>query len=113
MLYYTYIYPHLIYCIPIWGGGQCTSVNKVAAFQKKAAYLICNLIQITNLNYLARVHPAAHVHKLLLISELFIYQLMKLMLDIYYKKGAVKYNLITNIFAFLNVPMRISGAILC
>ena len=32
---------------------------------------------------------------------------MKLMHDIYYNNGAVKYNLTTNIFAFLNVPMRI------
>ena len=32
---------------------------------------------------------------------------MKLMHDTYYNNGAVKYNLITNIFAFLNVPMEI------
>ena len=34
---------------------------------------------------------------------------MKLMHDMYYNNGAVKYNLITNIFAFLNVPMGIQS----
>ena len=32
---------------------------------------------------------------------------MKLMHDIYYNNGAVKYNLIINNFAFLNIPMGI------
>ena len=34
---------------------------------------------------------------------------MKLMHDIHYNNGAVKYNLITNIFALLNVPMGIQS----
>ena len=78
MLYYAYKYPHLIYCMPIWGGGHSTYVNKVAVLQKKVVCLI------RNLNYLARVHPAAYELKLLLILELFIFQLTKLMHDIYY-----------------------------
>ena len=77
MLYHAYIYPHLTYCMPIWGGGHSTYVNKAAVLQKKAVRLICNL------NYLAHVHPAAYEHKLLFIPELFIFQLMKLMHDIY------------------------------
>ena len=87
--------------MPIWGGGHSTYVNKIDFLQKKAIRLICNL------NYLAHVHLAAYEHKLLLMPELFIFQLMKLMHDVYYNNGAMKYNLITNIFDFVNVPMGI------
>ena len=101
MLYYANGYAHLTYCMLIWGSGHSTFVNKVAVLQKKAARLICNL------KYLAHVHPAAYEHELLLLPELFIFQLMKLMHDIHYNNGAIKYNVITNIFVFLNVPMGI------
>ena len=87
--------------MPIWGSGHSTYVNKVAVLKKKAVRLICNL------NYLAHVHPAAYEHKLLLVPELFIFQLMKSMHEIYYNNDVVKYNLITNIFAFLYVSMGI------
>ena len=67
MLYFAYIYPHLTYCMPLWGGGHSTYVDKVAVLQKKAVHLICNL------NYLAHVYPAAYEHELLLLPELFIF----------------------------------------
>ena len=82
--------------MPIWGGGHSTYVNKVAVLQKKTVRLICNL------NYLAHVHPAAYKHKLLLILELFIFQLVKLMHDMCYNNGAVRYNLITNNYLCLS-----------
>ena len=82
MLYYAYIYPHLTYCMLIWGGGQQSC---------------CSSKESCNLNYLAHVHPTAFEYKLLLIPELFIFQLMKLMYDAYYNNGAV--NIISSLIS--------------
>ena len=33
-LYYTLIYPHLIYCVRIWGSAKETALNKLFLLQK-------------------------------------------------------------------------------
>ena len=42
MKYYSLLYPHLFYGIPIWGNADETHLNSLIKLQKKAIRLICN-----------------------------------------------------------------------
>jgi hypothetical protein len=42
MIYYSLIYPHLLYGIPIWGNADDTHINPLLILQKKAVRLILN-----------------------------------------------------------------------
>ena len=41
-LYYALFYPHLIYCIEIWGHGYLSNLNSIYLIQKKILQIICN-----------------------------------------------------------------------
>ena len=40
MLYYTLIYPYLIYCIIVWGGACTTNLNRLQILQNRAVRLV-------------------------------------------------------------------------
>ena len=42
MIYYSLIYPHLLYAIPIWGNSDQTHIKPLFILQKKAVRLILN-----------------------------------------------------------------------
>ena len=42
MIYYSLIYPHLLYGIPIWGNADNININPLLILQKKAVRLILN-----------------------------------------------------------------------
>ena len=42
MIYYSLIYPHLLYGIPIWGNADDIHINPLLILQKKAVRLIMN-----------------------------------------------------------------------
>ena len=42
MIYYSLMYPHLLYGIPIWGNADDTLINSLLLFQNKAVRLITN-----------------------------------------------------------------------
>ena len=42
-LYYSFIYPYMIYCNHVWGTACITHLNKIIIIQKKAIRIICNI----------------------------------------------------------------------
>ena len=34
-IYYSLIYPHLVYAIPVWGSACATEMNKILVLQKE------------------------------------------------------------------------------
>ena len=39
-IYYSLIYPHLVYAIPVWGSACATEMNKILVLQKRAIQVI-------------------------------------------------------------------------
>ena len=42
-LYYSFVYPHLIYCIEVWGCAHKTYLIPILKMQRKALRIICSL----------------------------------------------------------------------
>ena len=40
-LYYSFVYPHLCYCIEIWGSAHKTHIDRLFKLQKKCVRIIC------------------------------------------------------------------------
>ena len=59
MIYYSLIYPHLLYGIPIWGNADNIHLNPVLILQKKAVRIILNKHRNIHTNYEL---PQATVH---------------------------------------------------
>ena len=68
-LYYSLVYPHLTYCILIWGGTYRTHLSDIELLQKKLVRLI------TNSEYLAHSKPLFYQTGILNIFELYEYHL--------------------------------------
>ena len=68
-LYYSLVYPHLTYCILVWGGTYRTHLFNIELIQKKLVRII------TNSEYLAHSKPLFHQTGILKIYELYEYHL--------------------------------------
>ena len=68
-LYYTFIYPYLLYCILIWGGTHKTHLNDILLLQKKVVRII------TKSDYLAHTDPLFYSTGILKIDDLYKFQL--------------------------------------
>ena len=68
-LYYSLVYPYLIYCVLIWGGTFRSYLDKILLLQKKIVRII------TNSEYLAHSDPLFHRTGILKIQEIYDYQL--------------------------------------
>ena len=66
-LYYSLIYPHLIYCILAWGCAKPTFLHPLIMLQKRIARLL------TDSAYYAHRDPLFNKFKMLKIKDLFIY----------------------------------------
>ena len=66
-LYYSLIYPHLIYCILAWGSAKPTFLYPLIMLQKRIARLL------TDSAYYAHSDPLFNELKMLKIKDLFIY----------------------------------------
>jgi hypothetical protein len=64
MVYFAYVFPHITYCLTLWGNAYNVHLNKVFVLQKAAIRLICKAPK------LAHVTPLASSLKLLLLPEL-------------------------------------------
>ena len=68
-LYYSLVYPYLIYCVLIWGDCAPTHLNKIFLIQKKIIRLI------TSSNYLDHTLPLFYRTKILTVSDIYKYNL--------------------------------------
>ena len=68
-LYYSYIYPYLIYCIEIWGISPQTHLNLILLMQKK-------IIRITTFtSYHAHTAPIFRDLEILTIDKLIVHRI--------------------------------------
>ena len=68
-LYYTFVYPHLIYCIAIWGKATAQNIWPLLKLQKMAIRII------TNTKKWARSTPIFKAHNMLKLPELYDYNI--------------------------------------
>ena len=80
-LYYSFIYPYLIYCVTAWGGTYSTHIEPLRIIQKRA------IRTINKKPYLYHTEPLFSSTKILKIDDVFI-----LMVCIYiYKNNLISY----------------------
>ena len=82
LLYFAYVYPHLCYCMAIWGSAAGVHINRVLVMQK------CAIRLMLGIGRLDHVKPLAYVNNLLLVPELYEMQLAVNM----YKSCVLCYN---------------------
>ena len=75
MLYYSLIYPYLLYCINIWGGAYASHLNPLIILQKRAIRVICNA------PYLGHSTPLFYATKILKLVDIYKYNLSIYMFD--------------------------------
>ena len=92
LIYYAYIYPFLVYCIPVWGHGHVTYLNRLHVLHKKI------LRSVFNLHYNAHVACFARQHSLLFVQDIYKVRLAKLMFCIlnYVALGYCKFQAVFN-----------------
>ena len=66
-LYYSLVYPYLIYCNQIWGGTYDTHIEKIFLLQKKIIRVI------TNQPFLAHTNHLFYNSKILKVHDIYIY----------------------------------------
>ena len=74
-LYYTLIYPHLLYNITIWGNANQSDISKTITLQKKSIRII------NKAKYNNHTEPLFKENKILKIQDLYEMQVMKFMLE--------------------------------
>ena len=94
LIYFAYIYPYIMYCLPAWGGTHATHLNRILLLQKKAIRLIFNV------DYNFHVATLVHSNNLLLFNDIYVMKLATVMHAVYYNNTAEKYILPTNLFMF-------------
>ena len=66
-LYYSLIYPYLLYCNTVWGGTSRSLLRSLELLQKKAIRIV------TNSDYLAHSSPLFHACKILKLNDIYLY----------------------------------------
>ena len=66
LLYFAYVYPHICYCVIVWGSAAAVHLNRVLVLQKCAVRLTLGV------GRLEHVKPLAFINNLLLLPELYI-----------------------------------------
>ena len=73
-IYYSLIYPHLIYAVQVWGSACKTELNKLLVLQKKAVRMMTFNDQIPQIpGPLYNSNPLFYVLKILKIDDIFMY----------------------------------------
>ena len=68
-LYYTFVYPYLIYCIPVWGGTYETHMKPLFIMQKRTIRII------NNATYLSHTTPLFNSNKILKLKQIYEFRL--------------------------------------
>ena len=76
-MYFTFIYPYLIYCIEVWGNAQHTHLDPLIKIQKKS------IRTITFSHYLAHTEPLFERLNILDIKKLVIQRISLIMFKKY------------------------------
>ena len=72
-LYYSFIYPYLIYCNQIWGSTYVSNTDKLFKLQKRAIRII------SNMPWRAHISPLFDHLKILPLHKIYIYKIGTLM----------------------------------
>ena len=93
-LYYSLIYPHLLYAIQVWGFAFDTNINKLKVLQKR----VIRMMSFNDLNYSDNnsqlVHSAPLFKKLniLRINEIFEFQIIRFVYDCLHKISPTQFH---------------------
>ena len=72
-LYYSLVYPYLIYCISVWGSTYSSNLNRIFLLQKKVIRIM------SRSSYLAHTDPLFKQLKILKLHNLYLFQVGKFM----------------------------------
>ena len=75
LLYYSFVYPHILYGLLCWGKGEPTLLHQTFLLQKRA---VCIL---SKAKYNSHTEPLFKKHKILKLHDLFEYVSLKFMFD--------------------------------
>ena len=92
-LYFSLVYPYLIYCITVWGSTYQTNLKGVITLQKKV------IKNISNLPFNAHTDNLFRDHQILKFNDIYLFQTAKFMF--LYMKGLLP-NTFTNMFTLTN-----------
>ena len=81
LLYDSFIQPHLLYGLPIWGGCSNQNKKRIVNIQKRA------IRTITKSYFTAHTEPRLKSNKLLKFDDLYKQQCLKLTFDCYHKQA--------------------------
>ena len=76
-LYYSFIYPYLVYCNHVWGNASLCYLNKLSVLQKRAIRIIAGVRPRTS------THPLFQELKLLNLHQLNVYLIARLMYKVH------------------------------
>ena len=81
ILYYSLVYPYLIYCVSVWASTYPTNLNRITILQKRLVRIIANK------PFDAHTKPLFKELQILQFTDIFLFQLGKFMY--LFKKGLV------------------------
>jgi hypothetical protein len=106
MIYFAYLYPHMVYCLPAWGGSHITYTNRVLLLQKRALRLL------SGAPFLAHSELLAYQNKLLLFHDIYRVCMFRLIHSIYYTASRTKYNMQNDLFVRKEVNFNLRNSVL-
>ena len=86
LLYDSFIQPHILYGLPIWGGCSNQNKKRIVNIQKRA------IRTITKSSFHAHTEPRLKSHKLLKFDDLYKQQCLKLTFDCFHKQAPKEIN---------------------
>ena len=92
-LYFSLVYPYLIYCITVWGSTYQTNLKRLITLQKKVIKII------SNVPFDAHTDNLFRDHQILKFNDIYLFQTAKFMF--LYTKGLLP-NTFNNMFTLTN-----------
>ena len=92
-LYFSLVYPYLVYCITVWGSTYQTNLKRIITLQKKVIKII------SNVPFDAHTDNLFRDHQILKFNDIYLFQTAKFMF--LYTKGLLP-NTFNNMFTLTN-----------
>ena len=106
-LYYSFIYPYMIYCNQVWGSACKTNIEPLLILQKRVMRIILGV------HPMSPSEPLFITLKFLSCENIFKYLIGRLMYRIYHGELSVLHCLFTKIVIYMyTIPVR-SAIIIC